>query len=485
MKYPPSITIAGVALQCEFTSTGNAVVLDDVRINWGRESLYSPTNPSDITLTLLDPTGVYASSPNLFGQELILSTPLGVLFKGRVDGITMTPVEIGDDPETQTREMWQVEITATDVIAALGRLIIPGPGPLGTYIAADYIQQYGQNMWPYDNTQNRLQAVENAIKALGVPLDIEARDFAQAAPAGKTWSVWYKETDISMGDDAYTHVQRVQARGDEFFTANYLPYKDTLSINRWALPASLELAYANSIISVVASAASGAHIIDCGTVYMADDGAVTASVEHNIAALEIAEYMRKIITITQAGGTTGQVVTWQATSQISGVATPGGGSARYQSPAMLALSTTTAGDPSSSQSEKASDFAARLAPLAAELNGKILPPEFVFDIEEFDYDAETVTDLMATWTRPNVQPPAWAFPGSRFEQLTGFGPFFQIIGGELRFQQGWTHTARFAPSRGAAGTLAINQLVTTDPPLFSQYDLTISLATLGIVTKGI
>lgn len=470
---------------CEFTSTGNAVVLDDVRINWGRDSLYSPTNPSDITITLLDPTGIYASSPNLFGQELILSTSLGVLFKGRIDGITMTPVEIGDDPETLVREMWQVEITATDVIAALGKLIIPGPGPLGTMIAADYIQQYGQNMFPNDNTQNRLQAIENAIKAAGVNLEIEARDFAQAAPAGKTWSLWYKEISIAMGDDAYTHIQRVQARGDEFFTANYLPYKDTLGINRWALPASLELKYANSIISVVASAASGAHIIDCGTVYLADEGAVTASVEHNIAALEISEYMSKVVTVTQAGGTTGQVVTWSESKQQSAVPTPGGGSARYQSPAMLALQTTAAGDPNSSVSEKASDFAARLAPLAAELNGKILPPEFVFDIEANNYDASTLADLMATWTRPNVQPPAWAFPGSRYEQLSGFGPFFQIIGGELRFQQGWTHTARFAPSRGAAGALAINQLVTTDPPLFSQYADTISLATLGIVTKGI
>lgn len=485
MKYPPTITIAGVEMQCAFTPTGNAVVLDDVRINWGRESLYSPTNPSDITLTLLDPTGAYASSPALFGQELILSTSRGVLFKGRIDGVTMAPVEIGPDPETLTRSMWQVEITATDVIAALGKLIVPGPGPLGTTIAADYIQQYGQNMFPSDNTQNRLQAVENAIKAAGVNLEIEARDFAQAAPSGKTWSLWYKEIDISMGDDAYTHIQRVQARGDEFFTANYLPYKDTLSINRWALASSLELAYASSTISVVAAASSGAHVIDCGTVYLADDGAVSAAVEHNIAALEISEFIRKIITVTQAGGTTGQVVTWQGAPQQSAVATPGGGSARYASAAQLALYTTTVGDPNSSTSEKASDFAARLAPLAAELNGKLVPPQFVFDIEENEYDADTLTDLMATWTRPNVQPPAWAFPGSRYEQLTGFGPMFQLIGGELRFQQGWTHTARFAPSRGVAGSLNINQLVTTDPPLFSQYEGTISLATLGIVTKGI
>ena len=44
MKYQPKLYIAGKEILCEFQPTGNAVVMDDVVIEWGRDSLYAPTN---------------------------------------------------------------------------------------------------------------------------------------------------------------------------------------------------------------------------------------------------------------------------------------------------------------------------------------------------------------------------------------------------------------------------------------------------------
>lgn len=485
MKYAPTITIAGIPLQCEFTPNNNAVVLDDVVINWGRDSLYAPTNPSDITITLLDPTGEYSSAAGLYGSELILSTSLGMLFKGRVDGITITPVEIGDDREhVGASAMWEVQITASDVIAAIAKLVISGPGPKATQIAADYIQVYGQGMYPENNTNLRRGNVEVAIRNRGgIAIDVETRDLGQAVPAGKDWQVWYREPDMAMGDDMYTWVQRVQARGDEFFTTNYLPSQNRLTINRWAAPASLELYYQDSIIDVRAIGGT-ANIVDSCLIGLDDAGTVSASPDHNVTVLEIGEYMRSARNVTRGDGTTGAVLVWENAPQSFPVGS-GGGSARYVSPAQLALLTVTPGDPNSSTSEKASDFAARLAPIAAAVNGKLVPPDLVFDIERDDFGADVDSQLMATWTTPDGQPKAWFFPGARYEELRGWGPFFQLIGGQLRFQQGWTHTARFAPSRGAAGNLAINQLVTVDPPQFDQYAASISLGTLGIVTKGL
>src|SRR4051812_31347150 len=72
MSYGIRITIAGeqVATSVADASPGGATATDELRIEWGRESIYDQPDPSQATLTLLDRTGRYVDEAMLVGQRL-------------------------------------------------------------------------------------------------------------------------------------------------------------------------------------------------------------------------------------------------------------------------------------------------------------------------------------------------------------------------------------------------------------------------------
>jgi hypothetical protein len=456
-----------------------------LRVRWGRDRLYDPTQPSEAILEFLDPDGRWGSDPALFGAPLDITTDLGIMFRGRVDGIVMTPTQITEPNAPIPSDVWAVQITASDVLADLARLTPPGKVDSATPVNAEAasIQYYGAGRWnEYDNTEQRRAAITAAMRKVGIGSLVTTKDLSLTVPPGRTWTQWYREPGLSAGADLLTLIQAVIARGDELTHVRYIVPEDRITWGGFPKTAALELSYTAATIGVTVDAASGARVVPCGLV--AIDGAeqVDSSVTHNISSLRVHEYM-ETAWVDTSGGAGNTYGTW--IYQQGSVDTPVAGARGYAQLDSAAMITNNRlhfpAAVATGQTETAADFAARLVPQIATLNGKLQPPILAFDIEANVYGTGNEAALLSTWTVPG----AWTFPGSRYDGLTGWGPFFQLIGGELDYRQGWEVLGTFAPAASTGTTLTITQLVTTDPPLLNQYADTISLGTLGLVTKGV
>ena len=484
MKYPPTIKIGGVVLPCDFDATAtNPVVLDGITINWGRDAVYDATSPSELRLDLIDPHGQYASDPGLFGEEITVETSLGMIFRGRIDGIEMRPDTIDDANPNVPEDVWFVSISATDVIGTLAKVVAPGyeTGSSVVAIKEEMKARYGPGYWDGTDTEKRRSQIQTRIAERGIPTKLETTPMHTMLPPGypSTYANYFKETLRQSGPNLYEMVQSVQLRGNQPMHTNYLPGRDALTAGKWTLPAALNLRFDSNRIDVMA--AGDVFVVDCSQVAIDTNAVVHSSVTHNISSIRVSEgyYKQEII----SGTTNVYVNVWADAPLEFPVTAFGLGTAQYEPPIALAQSKVSLGGGVYAYSQSGADYANALKPYIEAINGKLNPPEMAFDIESYDYGVAIETALLATWT---TEMP-WSFPGSRYEPLIGFGPVFQHIGGELTFRGGWTVSARFSPAMisPAAGDLTISQLVTTDAPLFSHYADRVQLVTLAAITKGI
>lgn len=129
------------------------------------------------------------------------------------------------------------------------------------------------------------------------------------------------------------------------------------------------------------------------------------------------------------------------------------------------------------QRQIADDTAAMLN----QLNGKVNLPSIRLDWRLLEYAADVATTFIDSTTKPV----ALYFPGSVFAPVYEAATEHQIIGGTLVYFKGWTLDATLAPAIRTREGITINQLVTIDAPLISDFDDDLLLADIGNVTKGV
>lgn len=119
--------------------------------------------------------------------------------------------------------------------------------------------------------------------------------------------------------------------------------------------------------------------------------------------------------------------------------------------------------------------------LLNQLNGKVAMPSIRLDWRHFTYPAALTAALLDATTKPT----ALYFPGSVFAPVYDVATEHQVIGGTLVYYKGWTLDATLAPAIRTRAGITINQLVTIDAPLISDFDDDLLLADIGNVTKGV
>ena len=427
IKYAPVIFVLNVPLPCEFEPDGqNAVVLDGFEISWGRDALYDETSPSEFRFDMIDPTGKFASDPALYGSAVTVETSLGVLFRGQIDGVSIEPIEINDPNTNVPNDVWLVHLSATDMLASIAKL-----SPAGQMSAWDalnlqyaYTLEYGPGYWGLGTPSVRMRHIEEVWRRYGITTEFQDSDWAGMAH-GEPWDTYFKEPALRAGPSLYDLAQQVIKKGDRPLFANYLPGPDILYAEQWPAPAI--------VVDGVMKAGQG-HIVDCSTVEVVEPGAVESTTTHNIGAIKVTELRWEDIDY-DVGGTIHFIVRRYAAATVERrISNPSGGeTAQYE------VGTNHGTD----SGQSAAEFMAQLDPYIVEMNGHMVPPDFVFDLQEHAYGATLETALMVTWA---ARVP-WAFPGSKYDALTGFGPVFQHIGGSLAYSQGWRVTARYAPGR--------------------------------------
>jgi hypothetical protein len=101
MDPTPFVNLAGVDLATGPGSVGGPMVLDDLAVTWGRNEVLDQPTPATATLSLFDPTGVWAVGRELIGASLNLgfitpypgeTTPRRqVFFRGRITDVALAP----------------------------------------------------------------------------------------------------------------------------------------------------------------------------------------------------------------------------------------------------------------------------------------------------------------------------------------------------------------------------------------------------------
>jgi hypothetical protein len=115
------------------------------------------------------------------------------------------------------------------------------------------------------------------------------------------------------------------------------------------------------------------------------------------------------------------------------------------------------------------------------LNGQFSAPEMLFDLERSTYPAAFESILLSTKTTSE----SLYITGTEYTKLAGFLPHFQIVGGTLEYDEGWTFAPHLAPTRNPkTGTLTVNEMVTNTLATISQYDPDLCLADLGTLDTG-
>lgn len=85
----------------------------------------------------------------------------------------------------------------------------------------------------------------------------------------------------------------------------------------------------------------------------------------------------------------------------------------------------------------------------------------------------------------NATNKAVAFPGSVLNAIPGVGTSYQVIGGVLEYADGWAHTFNLAPAIGDPDVVTLAELVTNPTPTIADFDPTLSVGDLGLVTEGL
>ncbi|WP_311878683.1 M23 family metallopeptidase [Microbacterium forte] len=129
------------------------------------------------------------------------------------------------------------------------------------------------------------------------------------------------------------------------------------------------------------------------------------------------------------------------------------------------------------QRRAADDTAATLN----QLNGKVNLPRIRIDWRHFDYPPA----IDAAFIDGTSHGLPLYFPGSVFAPVYEAATEHEIIGGTLVYFKGWTLDATLAPAIRTRAGITINQLVTIDAPLISDFDDDMLIADLGNVTKGV
>ena len=135
VKAQPLIEIDGAPVSCGAADIGIApVVMDDLRIQRGREDYFSHTEPAQLSIRLWDSTGEWATrirSRRAIGApvEAYWNAPTGrrMLFRGSVAHAKASRTTRTD---FRNRHVWEIRLTAMDPIAAMGN-VFPVRGILG------------------------------------------------------------------------------------------------------------------------------------------------------------------------------------------------------------------------------------------------------------------------------------------------------------------------------------------------------------------
>lgn len=468
------VTIGGQRLPSTWDGS-SMIALNDLSIDWGRSDAYDLADPGTLALSVIDPTGEWAFSQGLAGQPITVertSAALGNLtvFRGRVTAGRPERRKVYS-PVTKAREpVWIVPISAGDTLAEAASTVFAGEMGDGSV--------EGLGGWGEQNPELRFTNVfargGSGVFAgwEGVPNQVTSnvmrRMHGQAASDQRTLL------------ELIAQVYRLVPLG----VVNYDPGANTVKVGSFAAASTVVLAYTGGVIGLQLPAG---RIVDAGKVGVPDGIQGETTVSDAIDTVQVSYFWygkdpnvsggdAKRVTYTNPflqratarGATSG-------TSRVLKIDTQ----AQFLDPAEFA-----------SDSQLVPQYnrfpgwlADRIVEIVNTLNGQVRLPTLRLDDRRLPLDQSTTDALY----RPYQSTTPLYFRGSVFNPMRNAGPQYQVIGGTLRYDRGWTHDLTVCPARNtaAADPTIADLFGTTSAAQLGQFDPDIRVGDLATITKGL
>lgn len=460
-----SITIGGAPIPSRWDGT-DLVAVNGLSIVWGRTDPYDQPEPGILTMQLVDRRGTFLTDSNRVGQQVVVSsvTPAAVKFRGTISRPKARRARVHNPLTNADETVWIVTITASDVLANLA----------GAVFAGDAIDGWveGAGGWSEARTAVRLSRLYDA-GANGLVDGIET--LPQILPANVD-----RMMHGQAAKDARTALELIQQvyRTHPLGVAGYNPETNTIVVGQFATssPVVLQLTAGRITLNLTA-------------------GLVVPASRVGIESYEVESTVADAIDVVQIGYQWyGKDPALTAGAQKRTIYTTGfieGRTNRYdpRSRRVLRLDTEDITyDPTEFTAGSVDAFNRfpawlrdQVLAIVNSLNNQLRLPNL-----RFDADRMPLGDVEAMLYRPVAQAIPLYFAGSIFNGMQHVGPQFQIIGGTLRYDNGWTHDVTLcATQSNTLPALTLAQLVTNPTPTIADFDPDISLADLGLVTTGL
>lgn len=472
---------------------GSIVALDDLYIDWGRESHYDVIPPSKLTLRVIDPDGLWSSNPSRYGERIHVYNGERRVFVGDIDQLRSREVTLRDPDSGDAVQVWSTTILAVDPLAALAKIIPKGPGPdpaMDEVDRAAELEWYGPNFWRRQHPSYRVEDVYAS--------DSRVREAVPGGMVGGYTGTGVRSIPVPMGASALELIRRAHALPGP--GATYFQPATQRVLRTWpAAAGALSLLYTGGRVVL---RGSGETAVVPGSLFELESKSpeLESSFSRSINQLRLTvgrNWLDKFEPGSPAGtyrvdrfDTVDYIVTvednpsrlvqntldfdvelWYYTTAYNGTSrnVPGAALDDYLS------------NPSTEDGATLDNI--------RKLNGRIGLPPLSINLREPATEAALGPDLYETLTKPNQeQQTAVYFAGLRYSGLRYVGPHFQLLGGRFGYSDGGWYASglNFQPAvpLSSLDPVTISSWITNVNPSFSQIDPSISFADLENVAVG-
>jgi len=504
MKYGIRITIAGepVATSLADPNKAAATAIDELRVVWGRDSIYDQPDPSQATLTLLDRTGRYVDRAALTGQRLEVFTTGEVggdrrVFRGAITDPSCERISLDGD------SAYRVTIVAADPTADLGRYIGPGDwvipalSDFGSMTLANgsYITEVGQDR--VANLMNRGPA--SRFIPTDVPKIVAGIDSPPVYATGHenqaSYALYAGAIESGRGTSVLDVLREV-ARMEPLGWVNYDPAIDWVRIGGIAPASGLRLTLTAGRITIVpanqpAGASGPLLILDAGIIEVPEGYKLTAAPDNAIDRIIIPR-------VRQCYAPDGPPINGVQFYKMIMVRSNGWWNTARYDPAQYGVRELmyglSAGGFENDYQNPAYDYGTdgvvwllqTVKAYVDAYNGTYRLPRLRYTVSR---DKAVTDERMEMLINTRAHARAVFFAGSVFNGLPGVPAQVQVIGGTTGYSAGgWWAELETAPANTAGlatGTLTVDQLVTNPGPTLADYDPSIRLADFGLIQTGL
>lgn len=487
----PAVTIGSTVIPDSLDDSATIIALAGLTLDWGKEDVYARVDPSMLALELMDRDGIWSADTARYGELVRIALPSGrVIFRGSVTETHMILTNIST--ESGIERVWRTTIRAVDILADLDRDAMSNGGT-DTVIYPEPVVKAGGTNAVEISMQTHYARMMNAGMSRYVDATIRPADLSAAHGFGRSATTNDVPTWLEMLYQLW--------RALPFAAVNYDPDAHALVGLQPASAAGIHIAlvFVDDTIRLRAeSGSSGVAPVSLTAARLeVDNVELTSTIQSAITTVEIAHNFKSWSYHEILGNRYFfPASAWSDSQSLFTVPGTSAAIARSVSVPLRSIVNPPANPPTlppGSVIPELPDVATgppistvigpAWAAAVAQVNGKLMPPDAVYDFERWPEDVDVEAFMLRTYAAATPVFISAAYTAG----LPNVPSILEVIGGRLRWDDGWESTMHFGPTLGAGVGVgvAINELVTTPDPGFDDYDPAITLADLGTVTKGV